>query len=136
MSGSFESARWNAGMHGPDLGIHSHPKDFILLYFILFFYRMESEPTLTSREKSPVPETHRRVEPATLHHEPNTLATELFRPHWYSSGLLVRRPALQGQCEDWSTRCLYCDYIRSQRGSTWTCVQICPEIHFKMLLRR
>ena len=28
---------------------------------------MESEPMLTAREKSPLPEAHRRVEPATLH---------------------------------------------------------------------
>ena len=28
MSGSFESVRWNACVHGLDLGLYSHPKDF------------------------------------------------------------------------------------------------------------
>ena len=32
------------------------------------FGRMESEPMLTPREKSPLPEAQRRIEPATLHH--------------------------------------------------------------------
>ena len=28
MSGSLESVRWNACVHGPDLGLYSHPKEF------------------------------------------------------------------------------------------------------------
>ena len=29
MSGSFESVRWNACVHGLDLGLYSHPKEFL-----------------------------------------------------------------------------------------------------------
>ena len=29
MSGSFESARWNACVHRLDLGLYSHPKEFL-----------------------------------------------------------------------------------------------------------
>ena len=28
-SGSFESVRWNACVHRPDLGLYSHPKEFL-----------------------------------------------------------------------------------------------------------
>ena len=45
MSGSFESVRWNACMHRLDLGLYSQ-----------VFLEMESEPMLTPREKSPLPE--------------------------------------------------------------------------------
>ena len=47
MSGSFESVRWNACVHRLDLALYSHPKEF---------GGMESEPMLTPREKSPLPE--------------------------------------------------------------------------------
>ena len=61
-------------MHRLDLGLCSHPKGF---------GGMESEPMLTPREKSPIPENspQRRIEAATQDSEPNTLPTELFRPH-------------------------------------------------------
>ena len=55
----FESMQWNACVHRLDLGLYSHPKEF---------QGMESEPMLTPREKSPLPEAHRWVEPVTLHH--------------------------------------------------------------------
>ena len=29
MSGSFESMRWNACVHGLDVGLYSHPKEFL-----------------------------------------------------------------------------------------------------------
>ena len=29
MSGSFESMRWNACVHTLDLGLYSHPKEFL-----------------------------------------------------------------------------------------------------------
>ena len=29
MSGSFESVRWNACVHRVDLGLYSHPKEFL-----------------------------------------------------------------------------------------------------------
>ena len=51
--------RWNACVHRPDLGLYSHPKEFL---------GMESEPMLTPREKPPLPEAQRRVEPMMLHH--------------------------------------------------------------------
>ena len=59
LSGSFQSVWSNACVHRLDLGLYSHPKEF---------YGMESEPMLTPKEKSPLPETQRRVKPATLHH--------------------------------------------------------------------
>ena len=59
MSGSFESMRLNDCVHRLDLGLYSHPKEF---------EGMESEPMLTPREKSPLPEAQRRVEPATVGH--------------------------------------------------------------------
>ena len=43
----FESVQWNAFVHRLDLGLYSHAKEF---------YGMESEPMLTPREKSPLPE--------------------------------------------------------------------------------
>ena len=57
MSGSFESVRWNACAH-------SHPKEF----FFFFFGGGEgdgSEPMLTPREKSPLPEKFFREEDRT-----------------------------------------------------------------------
>ena len=46
-SGSLESVRWNACVHRLDLGLYSHPKEV---------WGIESEPMLTPREKSPLPE--------------------------------------------------------------------------------
>ena len=60
MSGSFESVRWNTCVRSLDLCLYSHPKEF--------FGGREPEPMLTPREKFPLPEAQRRVEPATLHH--------------------------------------------------------------------
>ena len=59
MSGSFQSVPWNACVHRIDLSLYSHPKEF---------WGMESEPKLTPREKSPLMEADRRVEPAQLRH--------------------------------------------------------------------
>ena len=59
MSGSFESVRWNTCAHRLDLGLYSHPKEF---------WGTESEAMLTPREKSPLPEAQRTIEPVTLHH--------------------------------------------------------------------
>ena len=42
ISGPSESVRWNACVHRVDLGLYSHPKEFL-----------ESETMLTPREKSP-----------------------------------------------------------------------------------
>ena len=64
MSGSFDSVRWSACVHRLGLGLYSHPKE---LGFV-GFCGMESEPMLTPREKSLLPEAQRRVEPSTLHH--------------------------------------------------------------------
>ena len=44
----FEFVRWNACVQRLDLGLYSHPKEF--------FGGMESEPMLTPREISPLPE--------------------------------------------------------------------------------
>ena len=47
MSGSFVSVLWRACKHRLDLGLYCHPKEF---------RGMETEPMLTPREKSPLPE--------------------------------------------------------------------------------
>ena len=62
MSGSFESVQQNANVHRLDLGLYSHPK------IETSFGGMESELMLTPREKSPLPEAQRMIEPMTLHH--------------------------------------------------------------------
>ena len=59
MSGSFESVRGNACVHRLDLGLCFHPKEF---------WEMESELVLALREKSPLPDVHKSIEPTTLHH--------------------------------------------------------------------
>ena len=51
-SGSFESVWRNACVHRLDLGLYSHPKEFL--------GGMEFEPMLTPREQSPLPETFPR----------------------------------------------------------------------------
>ena len=76
MSGSCESAQWNACVHRLDLGLYSHLKEFwgngvrTSVYTLIrkSFGGMESEPILTPKEKSPLLEVQRRVEPMTLHH--------------------------------------------------------------------
>ena len=49
------------------------------------FFGMESEPMLPPRRKSPLPETQRRIEPATLHHAGHAQHTT----HW---AIPPRRP--------------------------------------------
>ena len=51
-SGSLECVRWNACVHRLDLGLYSHPKEFL--------GGVEFEPMLTPREKSPLPENFPR----------------------------------------------------------------------------
>ena len=90
MSGSFESVRWNACVHRLDLDSYSHPKEvFILFYFSLFifffFFRKWSPNPIYPHGKNPI---YRRLRGGsnprrciTHFSEPNTLPTELFRPH-------------------------------------------------------
>ena len=59
MSGSSESVQRNACTNRPDLGLYSRPKEF---------WGMESDPMLTPREKSPLPEAQRRLKPMMLPH--------------------------------------------------------------------
>ena len=71
MSVSFESVRWNACVYKLDLGLYSHPIEFFFFFFFLGGGGgggVESEPMLTPREKSPLPDAQRMIEPATLHH--------------------------------------------------------------------
>ena len=49
-------------MHRKDFGLYSHPKE------LGGGGGVESEAMLTPREKSPLMEPQRRVEPATHHH--------------------------------------------------------------------
>ena len=53
--GCFESMRWNACVHRPDLSLYSHPS----------FGGMESEPMLTPRDKSPLLQAQRRLNHAS-----------------------------------------------------------------------
>ena len=53
LRGSFESIHWNACVHRLDLGLNSHPKEFL---------------GKQSEEKSPPPEDQRRIKPMTVHH--------------------------------------------------------------------
>ena len=74
MSAFLESVRWNACMHRLDLGLYSHPKEFL---------GSGVRTHVNSKKRSPLSEAHRRVGPATLHHaghRANTLPIELFRP--------------------------------------------------------
>ena len=69
--------RLNACVDRLDLGLYSHPKEF---------GGMESEPMLTPREKSPLPEKFSSEVDGThdLHQadsEPNTLPMSYFGPH-------------------------------------------------------
>ena len=67
MSGSFESVRWNACVHRLDLGLYSHPKEFFLegVKEVGVRVGMESEPMLTPRGKSRLPEKFSREEDRT-----------------------------------------------------------------------
>ena len=64
------------GMHRLDLGSYS-----VHTLIRKSFRATESEPTLTPKEKSPLPEAQRRFEPATLHYAgqqtQHTIPTEL-----------------------------------------------------------
>ena len=89
MSGSFESIRC---VHRLDLGLYSHLKKNI--------WGLESEPTLTPREKSLYGKNapQRRIEPMTLHQagqRAQHTTKELFQP--LLSGLVVRHLSLQQQ---------------------------------------
>ena len=55
----FESLQWNACVHRVDLGLYSHRKEF---------WGSGVRNHVILREKSPLPENQRRVEPLTLHH--------------------------------------------------------------------
>ena len=55
MSGSFESVRWNACVHRLDLGLYSHPKEFI--------GEWSSEPMLSPKDKSPLQAKKKKKSP-------------------------------------------------------------------------
>ena len=78
MPGSFQSVPWNACVHRLDLGLYSHPKEFL--------GEVESKPMLTPREKSHQPENilprggsnpRRCIKQDS---EPNTLPTSYYGP--------------------------------------------------------
>ena len=73
-SGSFESVQWNACMHRLDLGLYSHPKEFLGEWSLT--------PCLTPREKSFLPENVPRggSNPRHCGQRAQALPTELFRP--------------------------------------------------------
>ena len=93
-SGSFESVRWNACVHRLELGLYSHPKEFL--------GGMEFEPMLTPREKSPLPENVPRggSNPRRCGQWAQALPTELFRPpksHLFELILLAEPLTEEGQ---------------------------------------
>ena len=78
MSRSFESVRWDASVHKLDLGLYSHPKEFL------------GDGVRTHvNSKGKIPSTggknlpQRRIEPTTLHRagqRARHTTNELFRP--------------------------------------------------------
>ena len=72
----FEFVWWNAYVHRLDLSLYSHQKEF---------YGMESKPTLTPREKSPLLEAQSRVELMTQHKagQPTHYPLSYSGPHGY-----------------------------------------------------
>ena len=60
MSGSFVSVRWNACVHRVDLGLFSHPKEFLGNGF--------KTHVSSIGKKIPLREAQRRTEPTKLHH--------------------------------------------------------------------
>ena len=59
MSGSFESVRWNACVHTLDLGLYSHPEEFL---------GNEVRNHVNSKSKIPSTGGSEEAQPATLHH--------------------------------------------------------------------
>ena len=95
MSGSSEYVGWNACVHRLDFGLYSHPKVF---FFFFFFFLgggeggMGSEPMSTPREKSPLPEAQRRIEPTTLH-QAETASPTHYRQSYFARRKMHSRPA-------------------------------------------
>ena len=78
ISGSFESVRWNACVHKLDLSLYSHPKEFL---------ENTARNHVSSKGKTLFYQKLRGgLHPRrciTQDIEPNTLPTELFRPHTF-----------------------------------------------------
>ena len=62
MSGSFESVRWNACVYKLDLGLHSHPKEFVGNGVRTHVSPKGKIPSIGGSE------AQRMAEPSTLHH--------------------------------------------------------------------
>ena len=75
MSGCFQSMQWNACVHRQDLGLYSHPKEFL---------GNRVRPMLTPREKSPLPKKFSPEEDGTHNaassKQPSTLSTSYSGP--------------------------------------------------------
>ena len=83
---------------------HTRPR-FILSSESVFWW-MESEPTLTQREKSPLPEAYGKVEPATLHHAEQraqlTIDWAIPAPHWSDKARRLAGQPVEHPCSrDW-----------------------------------
>ena len=77
MSGSFESARWNAYVHRLDLGLYSHPKEF---WGNGVRTRVNSKGKIRSTGNIPFKGVSNPGRCIKRDSEPNTLQTELLRP--------------------------------------------------------
>ena len=75
-SGSFESVRWNACVHRLDLGLYSHPKEFLGNEV---WTHVDSKGKIPSTGKFP----QRRIEPVTLWTASPNTTNELSRPPNY-----------------------------------------------------
>ena len=72
-SGSFESVRWNACVRRLDLGLYSHPKEFL---GDGVWTHVNSKEKIPSTRKFP----QRRIEPVTQWTASPDTTNELFRP--------------------------------------------------------
>ena len=70
MSGSFESVQWNACVHRLDLGLYSHPKEFL-------WNEVRTQGKIPSRRLRGGSSPRRCIMQDS---EPNTLGTQLFQP--------------------------------------------------------
>ena len=87
MPGSFQSVRWNACVYRLDLGLYSHPKEF-LGNGVRSHVNSKGKIPSTGEKKYP----QRRMEPTTLHQagqRARHTTNELFRPPCTSDLTLV-----------------------------------------------
>ena len=123
-SGSFESVRWNACVHSLDLGLYSHPKEFLGNGVWTHVY---SKGKIPSSGKFP----QRRIEPATLWTgSPNTTNWAIAAPRpWFNSHFCHRSFCRSSHTTDLKTGTPVAILPGAWRyrinvGTGWPCVSI------------